>query len=69
MCRTSLFHLVFAVSSLWSPPLSHAVFPPHFILLSPLVIDTYNQERVFYTVIGFFLSFFAVFAAFLYPNR
>lgn len=27
------------------------------------------QERVFYTVMTFFLSFFAVFAAFLYPNR
>lgn len=28
-----------------------------------------NQEKVFFTVMGVFLSFFAVFAAFLYPNR
>lgn len=32
-------------------------------------VVTATQERVFYTVMTFFLSFFAVFAAFLYPNR
>lgn len=52
-----------------APPSSAPVLSliPSSSLLGPS--DTFNQEKVFYTVIGFFLSFFAVFAAFLYPNR
>ncbi|CAM9780054.1 unnamed protein product, partial [Ectocarpus fasciculatus] len=40
-----------------------------FTVLYSKLCNSAEQERVFYTVIGFFLSFFAVFAAFLYPNR
>ncbi|CBJ30232.1 plastidic ATP/ADP transporter [Ectocarpus siliculosus] len=40
-----------------------------FTVLYSKLCNAAEQERVFYTVIGFFLSFFAVFAAFLYPNR
>eukprot|EP00904_Undaria_pinnatifida_P004045 jgi/Undpi1/13641/HiC_scaffold_9.g03295.m1 len=40
-----------------------------FTVLYSKLCNSAEQERVFYTVMTFFLSFFAVFAAFLYPNR
>ncbi|CAN0240592.1 unnamed protein product, partial [Hapterophycus canaliculatus] len=40
-----------------------------FTVLYSKLCNSAEQRRVFYTVMGFFLSFFALFAAFLYPNR
>ncbi|CAM9880086.1 unnamed protein product [Pylaiella littoralis] len=40
-----------------------------FTVLYSKLCNSVEQGRVFYTVIGFFVSFFAIFAGFLYPNR